>query len=113
MLQTQRLRQVLPLVNCGPAIRWCGSGAVDARYDLTHRPSRRSTVLLACFLFTAVTAANYYALRYKNRWARFESEFEAYSALVRTISGVVVAGTLVLILVGAILTKNALNHLMR
>lgn len=76
-------------------------------------PSRTSEVLFAVLLSSAVTAANYYALSYRNRWARFEAEFESYSALSRRVGSFVVASTLVLIVVAAVITKKGLNHLPR
>jgi hypothetical protein len=45
-------------------------------------------VQFAVLVSSAITAFNYYVVRYKNKWKQFDSEFESYSKLTQNISGV-------------------------
>jgi hypothetical protein len=55
--------------------------------------------------------ANYYMLRFENRWARFETEFQAYSMGARILSGIAIVVVFVILAVTAIASATAVGHL--
>jgi multisubunit Na+/H+ antiporter MnhB subunit len=83
---------------------------------LGHRilpASRASMYSFAIALACGVTAVNYYALRFQNKWARFEAEFEHYSARAQTLGRLAVFVAVIVIAVTTLLAAAAASHLPR
>jgi hypothetical protein len=47
-------------------------------------------MFFALFWAVAITYLNVYAVGYRNRWRRYEIEFEAYSNLAKAFGGVAI-----------------------
>ncbi len=71
-----------------------------------------SSELPSAILITGVVVGgNYYVLRFENRWARLEVEFESYSKLTRVLGGLAVGVAIVFALVMSVITKGVWNAL--
>jgi hypothetical protein len=60
---------------------------------------------------TAVTAINYYVLLVQDRWAKFEAEFERYSARSRVTGGVGIVAVIVAVAAITIISGEGAHHL--
>jgi hypothetical protein len=65
----------------------------------------------AAGLSLAITGTNYYLLRFENKWARFQPEFQGYSAVARILGGLAIAVVVMGIAIAAIASATAVGHL--
>lgn len=69
------------------------------------------TLVLPITLSAVITAANYFALRFRNRSAKFFEESEHYTARVRTLGAIAVFLSIGLIAIVSLLVTGIARHL--
>ena len=58
-------------------------------------------------------ALNYFSLKYKNRWKRFEKEFKRYSSRVRLFGAIITSVVVIGIVTGVFWSATVARHLPR
>jgi hypothetical protein len=75
--------------------------------------TKMSTFCLCVGVGLSVTALNYYALRYRDRWTRFEPQFERYPTLARVVGSIVVVVLVIANAIASLIAADTVSHLPR
>lgn len=105
-----RAMALLVCTQIGFVLSLLGTVSILTRRSLLP-PQGLASTFFNLFLAATVSVVNYYGIQYKDRWKRFESEFNAYSKSRKAVGGLVIMVLPILAIVSAVWVASKMAQL--